>query len=316
MKSTQQFARRYIATPAATAVLVLSAVAAVNAVNPENMTATDGKIEIVDGKHQQELVRQMPLTPGHLISVKNGNGKINVSGWDKDELLITAHKRMTRRVGGLGWVMSKLGIDFETSDDSMTKYFEKVDVKILETESGLSIETVRPKKSHNVNVVIDYTIQVPRNTDLTLNTSNGSIQAADVEGIIESRTSNGRVTYESVYGEVKARTSNGSVKLVDVQGAVTARTSNGSITLDHPEPLSPESSISCTTSNGSVRLNIASDSSFEVTAKSSNGRVRTDFDVDKAGQKNTKHRLNGIVGQGGPLLDLTTSNGSITLNQL
>ena len=279
------------------------------------MIATDGKIEVVDGKHIQEVTRQFPFESGQTFSLTNVNGKITVTGWDKEEVLITAEKRLERRVGGLGWIMSKLNIDFKTSDD-MEAYFQKVDVVVSTNENGVEIETIRPRRGISVNVSVHYDVKLPRESSVTLITSNGTITIENILGDVSLRSSNGRLIGNNIVGPTKARTSNGSVNLVDITGAIQAKTSNGTITIEHPVSLSSDDAITCSTSNGSVRIYLAEDSAFDIEARTSNGRIRSDFEIDREDDGKNRRRLRGRVGDGGALLDLSTTNGSITINQL
>jgi hypothetical protein len=45
-------------------------------------------------------------------------------------------------------------------------------------------------------------------------------------------------------------------------------------------------------------------------ARTSNASISSDFDVSSRGFGD-KHHLEGTIGSGGPVLDLSTSNGSI-----
>ena len=313
MTSASRKGKRWLAAPVMSGLLIAVAVAAVNAVKPENMIATDGAIEVVDGKHIQELTRAMPLASGETVSVMSGNGYITVEGWDQPELHITATKRMERRVGGLGWIMNKLNIDFETSED-VEAYFEEVDVEVREVSNGIEIETVKPAKSPNVNVSIHYDIKVPRNTNLNLKTSNGRVDVKAIDGAVVGRSSNGRVEFADITGSAEAHTSNGSISCVNVNGAAIADTSNGSVTVERSETLGADDTITCETSNGSIRLQLPETSVFDIRARTSNGRIRSDFTVDTSDGKDTKRSLEGFVGNGGPMIDLKTSNGSISIN--
>ncbi len=307
--------RRFGIAPVTTALLVFCGMAAVNAVKPDDMIATDGKIEIIDGKHIQEITRQFPFEAGRSFKLSNSNGQITVSGWDKNEVLITAEKRLERRVGGVGWVMNKLNIDFKTAND-VDEHFDKVAVEVNATDEGVEVDTVRPKGIGNINVNVFYDVKVPHNTNVALKTSNGRIDISALEGTISLDSSNGKVVANDIEGSTEARTSNGSVELVNVSGSVNARTSNGSIAIEHPEALAADESITCETSNGSVRINLPADSAFDIDARTSNGGVRTAFDVDRTDNSTSKRRLSGQVGDGGALVKLTTSNGSISVDAL
>jgi len=53
----------------------------------------------------------------------------------------------------------------------------------------------------------------------------------------------------------------------------------------------------------------------QVRAHTSNGTISSDFDVKVQGTI-SKHSLEGAIGSGGPVLDLSTSNGSVHLEKL
>ena len=49
-----------------------------------------------------------------------------------------------------------------------------------------------------------------------------------------------------------------------------------------------------------------------VVARTTNSSISSDFEVKMQGEF-SKNRLEGIIGNGGPLIDLSTSNGGIQL---
>ena len=83
-------------------------------------------------------------------------------------------------------------------------------------------------------------IAVPTRTSLRLDTTNGGISVADIDGHVEFKTVNGGVKIASVSGEVKGRTTNGGVD-VDLDGAtwqgegLDVQTSNGGVRIRIPE---------------------------------------------------------------------------------
>ena len=315
MNDKTDYPRRFHVLPVATVLLLFSGLAAVNAVQTGDMIATDGKVVVVDGRHTQTLTRQLAFEPGMTLRIENGNGKIVVTGWDKDELLVTAEKQMELRVGGLGWLMGKLKIPYKTTD-AIDEYFETVGLDLQATEKGISVVTVVPKWKPNVNVRVHYDIKVPRQANLDIETTNGTIFVSEIDGHVVTESSNGKVTCENVDGEVDATTHNGSVICRNVSGSVSANTSNGSVLVEYASPLSKGDSIVCGTSNGSIRLKLPAKSSFDLVAKTHNGRIRSSFEIDETGEKNGKRRLAGRAGQGGASIELETTNGSITVEEL
>jgi len=76
------------------------------------------------------------------------------------------------------------------------------------------------------------------------------------------------------------------------------------------------SEVTAATSNGSITVRIPASAGARVKAETSrNSRVMSEFEVRMEGA-NTPSRLEGVVGTGGPQLQLTTSQGSIQLLKL
>jgi len=125
---------------------------------------------------------------------------------------------------------------------------------------------------------------------------------------VDAQTSNSSVELRSIGGDARIRTSNGAIHAEDVAGECTAHTSNSSITieLDH----APKSGIRAETSNGGITLRLPGSTAARVEADTSNGSVRTDFDLEGNVRESRTH-LNGKIGNGGPLIELTTRNGNV-----
>ena len=74
--------------------------------------------------------------------------------------------------------------------------------------------------------------------------------------------------------------------------------------------------VKATTSNSSITVHMPSSANATLDAHTSNSSISCDFDVSVHGGMISKHRLEGNIGKGGPLLDLGTSNGSIKFLKL
>lgn len=179
----------------------------------------------------------------------------------------------------------------------------------------------------------EATLQVPVGSKVELITSNGSIQVTGrIQGTL-ARSSNGSVTLSGGSSPVEVKTSNGAVRCSDIIGAAKIETSNGSINVKGTGLLldckSNNGSIDCTgnltegnhkliTSNSSVKIMLPRDSSLNIEANTSNGRISSDFDVKnkEASRKGTS--LKGSIGDGdsGKTLTLKTSNSSISIKRV
>lgn len=304
--------RQYVLAPATTLLFVGVAAAVVNAAKPDDLVATDGKVEIEDGRYTQMVVREASFTPGETLRVETKNGQITVAGWDKDTVHVEAVKRVERRVGGIGWIFNKLSIPLnDSSETTIEDYVTLVSVDLLQEDGGMLLKAEAPTTQAGINLRVDYTIHLPNRANLNLKTSNGRVNVSNIQGEVTSRTSNGRVDYADILGAASARTSNGRVTIAGVDGPVVAATSNGRVDITHDGPLA-DHPIECETSNGSITVALAEGSTFAVDARTSNGRVHSTFLVDGAADERKRH-LVGTVGGGGPEVRLRTSNGSIHL---
>jgi hypothetical protein len=193
---------------------------------------------------------------------------------------------------------------------------------------------------------VRFVIQVPQQYNLSLSTTGGSINVADIEGDVSSRTSGGSLRFGSITGSLEAKTSGGSIRLKactgpakvktsggsiriataagtvsaetsggsiqveEVMGAIDARTSGGSIEAFISKQ--PDASCSLSTSGGSIDIYLAQDVGLDVDAKTSGGSVRTDFPVTVIGELK-RSALKGQINAGGPTMYLRTSGGNIRL---
>jgi len=117
-----------------------------------------------------------------------------------------------------------------------------------------------------------------------------------------------------VSGGMDASTTNGSIhasmaKSIDDR-KMRFSTTNGSIDLQLPTGL--KNYVRASTTNGSIGVKLPSSASFAVSARTTGSSVRSEFDVRG---DISKRRIDGKVGAGGPMLDLSTSNGGISLQR-
>jgi Putative adhesin len=77
---------------------------------------------------------------------------------------------------------------------------------------------------------------------------------------------------------LEVETTNGSIAVTNVSGAISARTLNGSVTvsLDHPPPDKP---MFFSTLNGKIDVTLPADTKARLRMKATNGAIYSDFDV-------------------------------------
>lgn len=261
------------------ALVSLSSLAATPAPMPQVASTVDdaGWCDDVEdwnsGEHHCE-VREFTLAAGALTVDSGGNGGIRVQAWDGDG--IRARVR----------VASAARTDERAAEIAR-------DVRI--TADGNALRTQGPDNGNREWWSASYRIDVPRQTDLDLRTSNGGIEIDGVRGTLRFQTSNGGVSLDGVGGDVQGRTTNGAVR-VQLAGTtwegdgLDVRTSNGGVRVTVPEPY---------------------DAVLEVSTK--NGGFDVDFPTSLRGVRDKNLTLD--LGAGGPLLRITTTNGGVRLQR-
>jgi len=277
------------------------------------------------GRYREDFHYSFALSPGGTVRLDNFNGSVEISGWDKDT------------------------VDIDGTKYAYTEYrLKEMKIDIVPSASSIAIRTIPPIDRHG-NAGARYTIHVPKKSILAgITSSNGAIRVEGIEGDSHLRTSNGSVHATRMVGSLDVQTTNGTVDVSEITGDTTLRSSNGTIRADvrkgrfgasttngsitahlretDSSPVRLESSnghieltmdtvreVRASTSNSSITVRMPASAGATVNAHTSNSSISCDFDVSVRGGQLSKHRLEGTIGNGGPMLDLGTSNGSIKL---
>ncbi len=278
------------------------------------------------------------------FSVKKG-GELIVEA-DRGSIDISTHSKNT--VEAVIYFKSKYGGELELKDQ-----IEELEIHMSKMGNDVHIELKKDSDrkwwGDKNKLRIHFEIIVPKEYDVDLHTSGGSISVEDldgeadcktsggslrfgyIKGIVNGHTSGGSITIEGCEGDVETKTSGGSIRIGRAKGNVRAYTSGGSIDVEevfgniqaktsggHVHcTLTKQPTSDCTlkTSGGSIEVNLKSDIRVTVNARTSGGRVSTDFPVMVKGKLNSNH-LNAEINGGGPLLTVHTSGGGIRIREL
>jgi hypothetical protein len=268
----------------------------------------EGTIERLDKRFSVEKTADLSL-----ISF---DGNIEVRAWDKPEILVQVEKR-----GQDKDVVSKIEILTEQKDNKI-----QIEARYSGKSGFIGFGVYHSPSARLI-------ASVPRNTNLTLRTSDGSVVVERVTGKTEIKTADGSIRAAEIGGELLAETSDGSIQLEDVSGRVEARTGDGSIRISGtPSALrarSGDGSIvmrirngavmtedwMVATSDGTVTIELPDGFNAQIEAEpSSDGRVRNDLKlINPVGGTRETRTLTGQLGAGGKKLTLRTGDGTIRL---
>ena len=138
-------------------------------------------------------------------------------------------------------------------------------------------------------------------TDLRLVRLNGELEIS----------SSADLSADQVVGPMVLNTRNRNITLDRIAGDLSITNRNGAIDVTSALPLG---SISVENRNGSVNVTLPTGSPFTVQADATNGELSDDFSFPVGGAENHPS-VSGSIGQGGPLIRITTSQGDIALKR-
>lgn len=237
-----------------------------------------------------------------------------------------------------------------SSEDRLREIATYVTIGMGKSGSSFNVEThyPMPRPSGIASMRVDYRIYLPTNTKVKVKTTNGSIQVNGIQttlelqssngfihvtnhrGFLDGRTTNGWIEVTGSEGEANLESSNGRISVRNYMGAIEAQTNNGRIDIDTTKVihrasletsnasilfkarLSRNGNYEFISSNGSIEAWIEKNLSYDLYAKTSNGRVQFTFPVQFSGTFE-KNFVDGELFNGDNVsLRAKTSNGNIT----
>jgi DUF4097 and DUF4098 domain-containing protein YvlB len=226
---------------------------------------------------RDEWKRTYTLAQGGSFELRNTNGRIRVTSGDGDTIDVRADRIVKAAT--------------EESAKDALKQFEIAEtvtpksVTIDSTSRGMGI-TIRLQRR------VDFEVRVPRWADVRLDATNSDIEVSGLQGPFRAETTNGRITGSALEGGARVETTNGVVNL-DVAKLTDA-------------------GISCETTNGTITVSVPRDSRAQISARVTNGAITTS-DLPLTVTEQSRRRLDGTIGGGGPAIRLETTNGSIAI---
>jgi DUF4097 and DUF4098 domain-containing protein YvlB len=143
--------------------------------------------------------------------------------------------------------------------------------------------------------------------NLKASTGSGSIRGTAISGTVIASTGSGSIRIDkSGPGDVEASTGSGGIEVSGVRGTLRVRTGSGSIRAEGQ----PTGEWNVHTASGSITVRLPAEFAFDLSARSSSGRIHSIHPVTVVGTLE-RRELRGKVRGGGPLLALSTSSGSI-----
>jgi hypothetical protein len=302
---------KHIILPAVVAVLFLTTLA---------FADEDGRFE-----------RTLKVTGVPQVEVSTGSGNVNVHSGDGASIRVIGHIH-----SGHGWLGGK---DMEK--------VRRIEQNPPIEQNGNIIHIGRFADSElKRNISIDFEVWVPRETNLKANSGSGDVYVENLKSMLSASTGSGNVKVTSVDGDVRANTGSGDVVLTSVSGNVNGETGSGNVTVSMSgngtvrlgtgsgdiEAKNVHGGLKAHTGSGNVRadgdvtsdwtvetgsgdvsINLPQSAKFELAAQTGSGDLNISREITMSGTINP-HHMRGKVNGGGPLVQLQTSSGNISLH--
>jgi DUF4097 and DUF4098 domain-containing protein YvlB len=276
-----------------------------------------------------EWVKSYTVSGRANVRVHTNDGSVRIMTSDTQQVEFRV------KTGGTGW-------GFGFGDDPRIE--SRQDGDLVELNAHVRSYVIGFNNRHT-----DIEVSMPKNADLQIETSDGSIDIATVNGNVRANTSDGSVKVAEVNGNIDISTSDGSIEARTLKGKMKLRTSDGSIRateLDGPCEASSSdgrvkvegrfdaldvhsgdgsvtariasgSAISSawqvSSSDGSVDVALPPDFKVDLDVSTGDGHITLDLPVQVQGEL-SKSRVHGALNGGGPSFRIHSSNGSIHLS--
>jgi Putative adhesin len=178
-------------------------------------------------------------------------------------------------------------VEIVGSDTSRIEVHERTRHRLWKPDQTFTVDgdTVRLNGDCGWGCSTDYTVRVPKGTQITGNggsgdvsiqgiasdvdvkLSSGELEVMDLTGSLRADVGSGSITIERISGDVDAHTSSGEIELSEIAGKTTVDTGSGSIEGD----LRSSDAVDARTSSGEITLEVAEAKS--VRAKTGSGSI-------------------------------------------
>jgi hypothetical protein len=233
------------------------------------------------GRSGSVFRRTVPLEPGSELLVENKTGDVEILGWDRPEVEVTAEEgwgRLARPGFGLGGWGRAAGPDIGIDRiENLLKIVARTDSRV---------DTGRP---------VNFSVNVPRSI---------SIQSLDMEA--------GDLVLADLYGKIKADVGEGNVRISNFSGSVDLLVGRGRVEVELLD-LRSEDAVLLTVREGDLTVYLQPEARAKIEATASNGEVTSEFDI---GAALPAKKVTGAVGPaGGATLSLIAFRGDIHLKR-
>ena len=252
---------------------------------------------------EDKFQRTFTVNNGSTLSVENYKGTIHVMGTDAHQVVVNVVKR------------------FEGSESERKWWMENTQVNFRSDSSRVAVEVKYPSMNcffcwgeHVYTSQVELEIQVPRQTNVNLDGYKPDIRISSVQGDIRIQSYKAPVTIDSTSGAIRIDTYKDTLRLknVAVRGGLEVHSFKADTEV---EARSLEGSSTLESDKGSIVLRLPGSVGLNIDYSGGRrGSFHSEFPLSaQAGRWGGDVR--GTINQGGPLMRLRTTRGSVSLQK-
>ena len=279
----------------------------------------------------EEYTKSYPVTGRAAVHVHVDDSSVRVVTSDAHQVdfNVQSEGSSTFNIGG------KLRIDSQQNGDQVElDVLRKPGITIGFSDMHLRTEVRMPKDADLQIETTDGSVEVTSvNGNITIHTKDGSVKGAQLMGKVEVKTTDGSITVDTLTGESKLHSGDGSITVAHFDGKCEASTVDGSIHVggrfDLLDVKSMDGSLTAKveagskmavawdirTVDGSIELALPQDFQANLDASTVDGHIALGLPVSVQGNIG-KTAVRGTMNGGGPTLTLHTADGSIRIKSI
>lgn len=184
--------------------------------------------------------KKFTVTETPEVDLETFDGSIEVHSWDRNEVEVEIERRAME----------------QSLVDDMVVTAEQQGNRVI-----VRVREPRREGSGGVQIGVHFSptarlrVALPRRSQLTASSGDGSLAVEDVSGKINLKTTDGSIRASRVSGEITIRTGDGSIRLDRAEGKLDVETEDGGITIE-----GKPTALRVRTTDGSIRVDIEPDS--------------------------------------------------------
>jgi len=271
------------------------------------------------GRANIDEKRELTLPKANVIYLNNEDGWIQVHTYASDGVdAIRVQARIRAYVAAASALPT-------------ARSYVKSLIRLDSDADKLQIITEPEERPDAVDLYVDYLLQIPRGTDITLEGSNGNIWISKGCGRVSVAGRNTDIEIVEPSGSVVARSTNGRIRVVDAPlgatlktvngnvyahmlgGTLSATTTNGSIVAHVLDP--KVNACDLKSQNGGITLVMQDDCSASIEAVTGRGVIASDLSFKTDPGFSKKRHLRGSIREGHTKLRMDTLNGNIWITK-